>query len=177
MWLNTFYEIQKYAFVFDQRHIEDRDFLIILYKIEPKNRNCGKLRKKWKIYLLIQFWSYLYEICTQYTWIGAKKNACAEFLNFRFLAARRVKNHNFWPRGYRKNPIKWSKIKKSKIQHRRSFWSQFMYIVCNFHLATIKIEREDRFLVFFQKTFWGRILPKIEHKWPSQPWKSMYKLV
>ena len=41
----TFYGIQKYAFVFDQRHIEDRDFLIILYLIEPKNQNCGKLRK------------------------------------------------------------------------------------------------------------------------------------
>ena len=38
-----------------------------------------------------------------------------------------------------------------------------------FHAATIKTEGEDRFLVFFQKKIEGRTLPKIEHKWPSQP--------
>ena len=106
--------------------------------------------------------------------LGSKKTC---FLNFWFF--------DFWPPGGSKTTILveggiektlWNgqKWKNQKTGFFSSICSNF---VLKFHNATIKNEWEDRFLVFFQKTFWGQILPKIEHKWPSQPWKSMYKLV
>ena len=107
----------------------------------------------------------------------SKKKIGTKILIFSFLTILKCffdtppdQNFGFWP------PER-PKIKNSKFWSLFFFLTYFRYIVSKFHKDTIKTEGEDRFLVFFQKTFWGQILPKIEHKWPSQPWKSMYKLV
>ena len=111
--------------------------------------------------------------------LGSKKTCFLNLWFFLFLAARGVKNHNFGRGGYRKKLKNGQKWKNQKIR-KQVFFQVYVHvaILCwNFIMLLSKNEWEDRFLVFFQKTFWGQILPKIEHKWPSQPWKSKYKLV
>ena len=77
--LITFYGTKKYVFVSDQRHIEDRNFLMILYKIEPKNRNCGKLRKDKKSIFSFNFDSTFMKFEHNINELGSKKTCVLNF--------------------------------------------------------------------------------------------------
>ena len=68
--------------------------------------------------------------------LGLKKTVFSIF-DFMIFGRLGVKNHNFGRGGYQKNPIKWSKMKKSENNFFSSIYSNF---VLKFHNATIKIE-------------------------------------